>query len=309
LTVALSPNQRSIAETFIAQWSPRTDAYSAWHGDQWVAVREPLTPEVLAVAMRRTQPGPSVSAYFPDREGLTHVAALDFDTDDGLELAFRVARRIREMGVSTYVEPSRRGAHLWWPFAAQQPAWFARRCLRGALALAGIPANPKIELRPGMNGAPTHDGLGHALRLPLMRHPKTGQAFALHAPDGTPLPTALASLLLALDYPLNDDVLRVIAQHAPVEMKEIDRRLHGPRTYSERHRDTPPTVTDVVYERWGVILRPGRANRCFAPNHEDRHPSLSVTADDERLVCKAPHCILHNDGRGYGSIELQRLEL
>ncbi len=301
---ALTPNQRSIAECYVAQWAPRADAYADWDGEHWTAVRRPLTPEVVAASMRTKVP---VSCYFPDPEGLTHVAALDFDVGDGLALAYRVAAAMRARGAEAYVEPSRRGAHLWWPLAAQAPAWRVRRAMRGALAAAGVAPDPKIEFRPESSDAPGPGGLGKSLRMPMMPHPATGKGFPLHRADGEPLPYSMADSLLAMADPSPRAVVEALAALGPPDLRESDQADRPPRTWSAIDRAQAPTVTEVAYERWGVALRAGRANKCFA--HDDRNPSLSVTADDERLICKSPECRLHNNGKGYGSIQLRALEL
>ena len=317
MTISLSPNQWSIAETFIAQFAPRTDAYNQWRSDQWVAVRGDLTPEVLALSMLRNpilqdgvrlDPAPPVGCYFPDREGMTHVGALDFDTDDGARQAFRVAEAMLEADAHAYIEHSRRGAHLWWPLAEPLPAWLVRRALRGALALAGVAPHPKIELRPATNEAPTRNGLGHALRLPLQRHPATGKSYELHHVADGPLPTLLADCLLAMREPTSVAIVKELSANAPVDLNAINPSTRAPRSLTER-RGPQQSVSDVIRERWGVAVKVGRANRCIAPNHEDKHPSMSVTADDERVICKTPECVLNNGDRGYSAWELARLEL
>lgn len=308
---ALTDRQRDVGTCYIARFASRDDAYAAWAGDQWLNVKEPLTVEVMAAGLRGK--GPSISSYFPDREGLTHIAALDFDTDDGLRQAYRVARALQErVGAWAYVEESRRGAHLWWPLGEQVAAWLVRKALFGALVAARLEPDPKIELRPKSPHAPGKNGYGTSLRMPMMPHPLTGQGYGLFFANGEPLPRKLDECLLAIDEhpdtPLDD--LKALAKLAPLDPDDTDASLRpGRRSWQDKPRANHKTVTEVAYERWGAILRAGRANRCFAPSHDDRHPSLSVMADDERLVCKAPHCVLNNNEHGYSAYELARLEL
>jgi hypothetical protein len=73
-----------ICAVYIAAFAGRTDAYSPWLGDSWTAVREELTPELAHAAL--TGSGP-IGGYVLGADSSTHVAALDFDTDNGWEEA------------------------------------------------------------------------------------------------------------------------------------------------------------------------------------------------------------------------------
>ena len=92
-------------------FAARNDVYSHWTADGWRPVREPLTGETVIAGLQGT--GPSISGYMIAPGSVSHVAALDFDTDNGLEQAFALASFMGSHGLPAYVETSRRGAHLW----------------------------------------------------------------------------------------------------------------------------------------------------------------------------------------------------
>ena len=62
------------------------------------------------------------------------------------------------------------------------------------------------------------------------------------------------------------------------------------------------TVSDVLARDFALQARPGRAVRCVF--HDDKHPSLSILADDRRVFCHSPACWANNDGRGRDAWDL-----
>ena len=167
-----------VATYYIALFAARTDAYAIWTDEGWRAVREELTPTVVIRAFEDRRP---VSGYTVGPDNLTHVAALDVDLEDGLAIATKVARVMWAHGAPAFVERSRRGAHVWSILDARLPAIVVRRGLRAFLHLAEIAPDPKIELRPGADRL-GNEGLGFALRMPMMSHPATGKRYPLCSP-------------------------------------------------------------------------------------------------------------------------------
>lgn len=285
--------------TFVA----RTDVYSQWTPDGWRPVRSELTPEVIYAAL--TRQASSLSGYFPGPDNRTHVAALDLDLDDGLALGQRIAFRMRADGVPAYVEPSRRGSHLWVVIDLPLSARVVRRALWTWMSEADVARDPKIEMRPVADSL-EGDSIGMCLRLPLMPHPVTGQQFRLAAPDGTVLGTRVSEVLLAIDVAPAAKFTAAAERYVPV----LDPRLLTPRDRPPR----PPgaanavdeSISDILRDLWGVPNAvPGRSVRC--PAHDDRSPSLSILPDDRRVICHAPACDLHNDGHGVGTYQLRKI--
>jgi hypothetical protein len=292
------------AGIYIATFAARTDAYSTWTGEHWSAVREELTPDVVIEAFRSKRP---VSGYTIAADSTTHVAALDVDLESGLLVCDRVARLMTSSGCPAYVEPSRRGAHLWAILSDPLPAIVVRRSLRAFLQHAHIDeTNPKIELRPGQDRLLDPNGLGNALRLPLMPHPATRQRAPLLRPGGKILATKIGEACLEVETV----PAALFAEWAEKWVPRIDPRdlppwARKPKRYGDDQDDTL-TATSLLLEA-GVTgaVRPGRAVRC--PFHDDKHPSLSIAKDDRRVFCKSPSCEAFANGRGLGTHQLRAL--
>lgn len=292
------------AEVYAATFAGSLDNYAVFRR-HWTAVREPLTPEVVLRAFKTNVP---ISGYVLTKESTTHVAALDIDRDDGYEMGVRFAKVVDKAGGATYVERSSRGCHTWTILERALPAIVVRRALKAFISEAGLPDDPKIELRPAGDRLPLADPdelpkLGHCIRLATMPHHRTGKRAPLLNPaTGEKLSGKLTDLVSAIEYtPV--DVFQSAAQRAP--LPEI-----ATPPVDLRYRFGPPpdddSVSEILRVQWGVLnARPGKAVKC--PAHSDRHPSLSILRDDKRAICKSPSCELSNDGRGRGTYELRTM--
>ena len=85
-----------VAHVLAATFAPRLDAYNAWRGGHYVAVREPLTADVVLAEVRQHRP---VGAYFPAPGDVSHVGAIDLDRPDGLDLAHRIGLALWGHGI------------------------------------------------------------------------------------------------------------------------------------------------------------------------------------------------------------------
>lgn len=295
-----------VASLYIATFAARSDVYSRWVVGQdsaapigWRPERHPLTPKIALAGL--TGQGPAISGFMIAPGNTSHVLAIDFDTDDGMRQAGTLARFMDAEGLPAYVETSRRGAHLWCILDRPLPAVAIRHAERALLAAAGLPNDPKIELRPGSDviGA---DGLGHALRLPLMPHPKTGQRGVLYTADGERLGRTLAEVVNGVDFAPAERIHPLWSERWQPVIDHLPREYRNPRVYPEEEG----TASDILRDLWGVAnAQPGRSVRCTA--HDDRVASLTIAKDDQRVWCHSPSCILSNDGRGRGTHELRSL--
>lgn len=343
------PDGLDVAAVYLASFAARTDAYSVpmsdakgWHvSENADGARLELTPEVIRDGL--TRKGPSVSSYLPRPDNLSHVFAIDFDTETGAAQANRLGDAMAKAGVPAYVEGSRRGAHLWAVCLDPIPARVIRRAIRTWLQDAGFggcpgagmapaphprtgnpacPAcgagtekprvplhpDPKIELRPTSDeiypdeqGRP---GLGTCLRMPMMPHPKTGKRYVLAGVGGEKLGDSVGEILLALELADPKLVEDAAARWVPPKIGKDD----VPRRYTTKREPLPDndSASDILRDLWGAQnARPGKAIKC--PAHDDREPSLSILRDDQRAICRGGGCILNNNGRGRGTMELRKL--
>jgi hypothetical protein len=292
---------QDVAALYVATFSARQDLFSPWMGDGWVCRREPLTADVVLAAFRSGRP---VATYMLAGDSTTQLAAIDVDLEDGLMLADRVARVMTKAGCPAYVETSRRGAHVWasiGPYAL--PGIVVRRALRAFMQEAGVEPDPKIELRPGQDRLSGPDGVGTALRMPLMPHQKTGVKGVLMAPGGRIVAEKMHEALEAVETAPTSVFAAWAERWEPViDPRAIPSAYRKPR----RYQDEPSMSASQLLAEAGVSVRriPG-AVKC--PFHDDHNPSLSIAADDRRVFCKNPSCEAHNGGRGLGTAQLANL--
>lgn len=350
------PDLLSAADLYAATFTGRPDVYSFWApesidgdgkvvGPHWKVARR-LGPEGFerlpltgARVLAAFQSGIPLSTYLLTPDSYTYVAALDIDRDNGLESGWLFAKHLRGLGGVCYVEPSRRGCHLWIVMDDKRPAVLVRRALKGLIKEAGLPPcpgegqdwipnaqgrpvcpgcgrakggehgkvprhdDPKIELRPGSDRLNGPDSLGHCIRMPTMPHQTTGKRHRLYSSDGEPISGKLTEMMLAIEecpVAVIDDA----AERAPLPQiagSPLDLR------FPFGAPETSDSVCDILENLWGVVPRPRPGSAVICPAHDDHKPSLSIPRDDQRAFCKNGGCILNNNGRGRGTDELVRL--
>ena len=312
-----------VVNTYIHTFANRTDAYSRWEGSPteggWRPVRQHLTPDVVTAGLTGT--GPSISAYMIGLGSLAHCLALDFDTDNGLEQAFVLGRTMAGQDLPAYVETSRRGAHLWCVISATLPAATVRKAARALLGAALLPTDdPHIEIRPGSDHVDAKrinwltpeghltveadgEGLGHALRMPMMPHPKTGIRGVMFDAQSHRMGPSLAQIMLDVEHAPSAEILKWADLWSPV-VTVIPPAWGKPKPHRE---DDDASACELLRTLWGVVDPvPGRNSHC--PAHgRDRNPSLTVMKDDKRVICRVPGCLLSNDGKGRGTWELRTM--
>lgn len=290
--------QETIAEYYVSTFAARSDDYVRWHGT-WMRAAEPLTGRKVIEAFESKI---GVSGYMMTTDNLTHVCAVDFDSDDGWDLARRLRDVMDSHHAFAYTEPSRRGAHLWSVLDRQIPARTVRRALRGFLAEALIAEGPKVELRPSHDEIKP-DGYGSPIRMPTMPHPKTGKRYPLCGPDDKPLGGTLYDILMRIEW-ADSKAFEAMAAKTPLRVAELDDSYRPPKP--KWPEGPPESASALLMALWSVQRAfPGHSIRC--PAHDDKMPSLSILADDTRVICKAPGCILNNDDHGRGTAELHKL--
>ena len=336
------------ADTFAGQRS----AYSYWNGRHWQTAydwnetgtpvtQRPLTPEVVINAFTTGIP---ISGYLLAPDNTTHVACLDIDREDGFLLAQAAGRRLRDLGGTSYVERSRRGAHLWAILSEPRPAILVRRALT-ALVKEGLGPD-RICPGSGHHTQP-HGSTGRPM-CPSCRKAETGARTSMHrdpriefrpasdrlpqAGDGNPklghcirLPTmphhktgkryqmisvSTGEVLDPKLVPMMDAIER-----CDVEVfEELAQRAPLPKvsvfpadlSFPHGRPEVTQTASEILQQLWGVAnAQPGKVVHC--PAHDDQIPSLSISRDDERAWCHSPTCELHNDGHGRGTYELTQM--
>jgi len=295
-------------DLWIADYSARRDGFVV---DSRRTVTDELTPYVCAEAQRG---GHAVSGFLAARweDGTfrTTVGAIDVDTDADDAVAIRGT--LAAHGIPTLMAMSRRGAHLWmWTRGdgtnrsekyMPVPAGRVRNGLQAAvdLTIADPDRRSHIEVFP-KRGSSAPNSMG-ALRMPLFKHPKTGIVYPVVHTDGRTTferATAYSWAIEVGDSPYN--ALCALTGRAPTSVAY-------PRDFGRQRRPSPPTegagVVSLLAQMGLTEAKPGRNVRC--PFHQDKHASMSVAADDQRVWCQAPTCPAYNGGRGLGSLALAK---
>jgi hypothetical protein len=283
-----------------------------------------LTPEMCDQAERT---GRSISGYlaapWEDKGGFyTTVGAIDVDTT--IEDARTIMRFLHASNVFPLMVRSRRGAHIWvWTVGDGRhqtekympvPASRLRKGLQAAVDLSvpsvtctycppEVPAHvtrAHIEVFPKRSASPL--GVG-ALRMPLFKHPKTKRVYPVIAPDGSGETTdRLTAYHWTIDMDTPYEALYALGgmRTPPVTYPTALGRLRLPTATPEG-----PGVVAILASMGVDRATPGRNVRC--PFHDDKHASLSISRDDQRVWCKAPSCPAYNGGRGLGSLALAQV--
>jgi hypothetical protein len=247
-------------------------------------------PSIAAIVASLAGTGDPLATFFLGDDDRTHVFALDADTSDGLDVSSRVACVLLDAGIQSYVEASRRGAHVWVALDRAVPAIVARAAMTSAIGLAGFAPSTKLEIRPNCNRR-SSEFAGGSGRAPWQRHPETGTRYPLLDPRTMkPVHSRIAGALLAMELAEADLLPDLTISYVPPEPRH--RTVAATRSAVAESE----TISGVLARAFRVIVEPGRSLRC--PLHDDRRASAKVSADDLRLWCWSPSCPAHENGRG-----------
>lgn len=287
-----------IVSLYIGTFAARDDLYV----ENGAGVkREPLSPEVLQQAVKHNY---AVSGYLSTQDGRTHVGAIDFDTDNGLELAHTIRAFLDTHEIPASVMESRRGAHLWITSLGWVKTGTMHRMLKAAIALAvGQEAadDPKIEVFPKRGDDPLAVG---ALRIPGTPHQKTQVTYAMWL-GGERFENPSMRQVIEGHMLTTPEAVERLAGKGPA-LAAYPKGLDGFYGYKEKRQwGEAPKASEILVE-WGIPdAKPGGTVRC--PKHPDRRRSLTVLKDDERVFCGSPACVLNGSGHGVGSVQLSKM--
>ena len=322
MTPRMSPVPEGVAARYVAAFAGRTDVYGVYTADGWRPRRQPLAPSVVTQALASRSP---VALYFLPADGMSHVAAIDFDAEEGFDQAVRVGIGMWGDRVPAYVESSRRGAHLWVVVGECVHARILRMALRAYLQTVGLPIDDKkIELRPG-DALRSADGIGLSLRGPMMPHPLTGvSALLLDPRSRQPLGDSVSEVVEAIQQAPAARMGAAAERYRPPEPPPAPRYPPASPRFPARTTRYPSqggsqkierfnaenTASAVLVREFGLArAAPRRSVRCPGPAHRngDRTPSLSILPDDRRAYCHLPGCVFNGNGHGVDAFDLGRI--
>jgi hypothetical protein len=153
-------------------------------------------PLTMAVIMQHLRGELTIGTYVMDEYGCCRFAVFDSDTSDGLLILAALQTSLAGLGVITYLERSRRGAHLWVFFEQPLPAFQVRAWL-----LPFCPAG--VEFYPKQDRLSPARPFGSIIRLPFGVHRLSGERYPfVSLVDGVPVPLAPSLLDMLALFPI-----------------------------------------------------------------------------------------------------------
>jgi hypothetical protein len=223
---AFFPLRDDLTPGLLDRWQARFVNRAIPYGQQqadgsyrWIY--ESCTLELLAAHLRGEV---TLALASTDARGAVRWLCLDVDAPGALPQLLLLRAALADLGLPGLVEASRRSGHLWFFFDALLPAVAARFAIANALAtvrLQGVEI-PAYECYPDLVGP---GAIGHAMRLPLGIHRKTGQRYPLF--DGEGLPCAFTTLGRAVAAVLATPLLPAAWAEAQWNSYRADGRVNG----------------------------------------------------------------------------------
>lgn len=272
------------AQTFVS----RRDQYPVQIATgTYITVHKELTDDLVAAHL---QGYITLGAYALNPDGWAKWVCFDADSDERWKELLRLAKKLGTDSVVPYLEPSRRGGHLWL-FTPAYPGIQIRRFAKQLLEESEI---DEMEIYPRQNKP--DKGPGSLVRLPLGIHKLTGKRYHFINLDATPLAPTIRDQIRVLTNPkrVPADFIDQILEHAPKSANisptphfVLNPDIDGP--VSERIK-ARISVFDFVSQY--IELDPNGKGHC--PFHDDEHKSFQVNFDGNYWNCYA--------GCGGGSI-------
>ncbi len=294
---------RDLVLAYAATFIPRDDTYPLQlETGHYITLQRQLYPDLIAAHLKGFI---TIGAYALDRENKAKWICFDADDTYRWNKLIGLARTLAKQQVTPYLEPSRRGGHLWL-FTSPLPGVDMRRFGKQLLADYKID-KLKIVIYPKQDQLVT--GPGSFVRLPLGKHRLTGHRYHFITPDGTILKSP------DVDQASTRDQIRLLSHPQRVPLEFIESRLvrapaaktHSPTPAFEPIREAKLTrkgkrkgrqhQTDLPSERIkGAIsvsdfvsqyVELDDQGRGHCPFHDDQARSFSINQDHNFWHCFA----------------------
>lgn len=273
---------RHLVAAYAATFIPRFDLYPMQlPTGRYTCVKKRLDVELVALHL---QGAPTLGAYALDQDSQAKWICLDADDDSQWQGVLTLAKDLENHQVQPYIEPSRRGGHLWL-FTPLLQGKDARRLGNALIAEYRLEG---IELYPKQDQLVT--GPGSFVRLPLGKHRKSGRRYHFVTLTGKPLaPTVRAQVeLLASPQRAPQKFIDQILSIAPPSREVSPTPAFSPvgdvpgETLSERLKNR---ISVLEFVSAYVTLDEDGTGYC--PFHDDHHKSFGVNQDGNYWHCWA----------------------
>jgi TOTE conflict system primase-like protein len=169
---------------------------------------------------------------------------VDADAPDGLTHLRLVQQTLEEHGLPSLLEQSRRGGHLWLFFSLPQPILLATGVVQGVLDAL----YRSRHLSQILEVYPDHTELGHAVRMPLGIHQRTGQRYPFLDREGTAID--LDDLPAAMAFALAQPAIR------PEQLRDAAAQLGASgRAMSQQPAVTSSSLGTAPFSTTSAVIR------------------------------------------------------
>ena len=270
---------RRFARTFI----PRQDCYPLQTEDgRYITLQRHFELDYVQAHLKGIL---TLGAYALDARSQARWLCLDADTPEQWTELLKMTRDLQQDGVTAYLEPSRRGGHLWLFFSPTPGATVRQfgQTLIGRYDLAGIELFPKqAELKTGP---------GSLVRLPLGRHRLTGQRYHFVTLEGEPIAPSVRAQVRLLSAPqlVPPAYLRDVAAEQSDQAKLPDKPLFPEAKPQPPDAPLSERLKNAisVYDFVGRYVDLDERATGFCPFHDDQHRSFGVNRAQNFWHCWA----------------------
>jgi hypothetical protein len=220
-----------------------------------------------------------LGAYVLDQTSQARFIVFDADNDPQMERLVKMAKSLRQQGVPSYLESSRRGGHLWIFLTKPYPGKVIRLFGKHLVEVYNLLG---VEIFPKQNRL--ESGPGSLVRLPFGIHRKTGTRYGFITPDFQPLFGSFSTQLRIICAPktvpeafIEASVMQMPSSQKLTVKTGVD---DSKKPLSERIKESV-SVYDFISQY--VELSP--TGRGLCPLHDDRHSSFSVNIEENYWSC------------------------
>jgi hypothetical protein len=273
---------------YIKTFIPRFDCYSVQNSDgHYTAIKQQLTIEQVERHLRGNL---TIGAYALNAHHQAKWICLDADEEQEWDGLCSIAQQFAELDMMTYLEPSRRGGHLWM-FIEPLPGKDVRRFAKHLLTLYHLEGT---EVYPKQDELRT--GAGSLVRLPLGFHRKLNppHRFTFKTVSGDALAPTVRQQIALLAQPKHiptEFIYETIADIPEPQQVFPTRRLKPGDVISGEPSErikAAISVRDFVSQ----YIDLDRNGRGLCPFHDDHRQSFSVSEDGNFW-----HCFAECDGQ------------
>lgn len=273
---------RNLAQAYATTFISRLDLYPIQLKDgRYITVKGALTTDQMVAHIEGKI---TLGAYALNAESIARWLCLDADEEEHFALLKTVAVDLTAKNVSSYLEQSRRGGHLWL-FTPPLPGKTVRDFARRLLVQYGL---PKLEIYPKQDVLTS--GVGSLVRLPLGFHRKSGKRYHFITPDNRPIAPTIRQQMAILSAPvritqefIEQTLATTIEPTSPPEKTALPpSKLTPGEQLSERIR-----AAMSVYDFIRHYVELDETGKGLCPFHDDHVQSFQVNIERNYWNCYA----------------------